>query len=220
MVISALLQVASIYGATIGLLAIGFRLTQTTTGYMNLGHTVNLGAGMMMGFIVIQQLQITPILGAPFAFILTGILNAAVYRLFFQRMKNRGYSEALIALFGVVFMFLGRNVLTVATYLVCDRFESDYWCGPTQGLMLNHLHYRGQRLEAFTLFIVVFIAFYLYRNTIHGKIQRALSENPSLVEICGINTLKERCIAWFIAGGLAGVAGIIRATRPRVSTRT
>ena len=209
MVLSALSQVAAIYGATIGLLAIGFRLTQTSTGYMNLGHTVNLGAGMMMGFIVIQQLKILPILGVPFAFILTGILNSGVYRLFYCRMEKRNYSEALIGLFGLAFLFLGRNILTVVTYLVCYRFESDYWCGPTQGLMLNHLHYREQRLEAFIVYLVSLFAFYLTKKTRLGAIQRGLSENPDLLEICGINTQREKTITWFISGGLAGIAGMI-----------
>ena len=72
---------------------------------MNLGHSVNLGVGMFLGFIVIQQLNINPILGAPFSFIFTGIFNVAVYLLFFHKMKNKNYTEVLIALFGLVFLF-------------------------------------------------------------------------------------------------------------------
>ena len=72
MVYYAVYQTALMYGAVVGLLALGFRLTHEISGYMNLGHTVNLGVGMMLGFIVIQQTNIAPVLGAPFSFILTG----------------------------------------------------------------------------------------------------------------------------------------------------
>jgi branched-subunit amino acid ABC-type transport system permease component len=120
-----------ILGATIGLLTMGFRLTHQTSGYMNLGHTVNIGAGMMLGFIVIQQLGLKPIIGAPFAFLLTGAFNVVVYRVFFRRMERLDYSETLISLFGLVFMFLGVAVLTISTYFVCYRFPSEYWCGPS-----------------------------------------------------------------------------------------
>ena len=210
MVLSSLQLAAIIFGATIGLLAMGFRLTHETSGYMNLGHTVNLGVGMMLGFIVIQQLEITPILGAPFAFILTGAFNAGIYLLFFSRMKKRDYSEALIALFGLVLMFLGWAVLTIATYLVCFWFPSEYWCGGAQGLILNHLHYYGTpRGEAIEAFLVIMVTAYFFSRTPTGLRFKALAENASLLEICGINSERVRTLAWFISGGLAGVAGII-----------
>jgi hypothetical protein len=88
-----LYQSALMYGAVIGLLAIGFQLTHEVSGYMNLGHVVNLGVGMMFGFMVIQQTNIPPLLGVPFSFILTGGFNALVYLLFYRRMESKRYPE-------------------------------------------------------------------------------------------------------------------------------
>jgi branched-chain amino acid transport system permease protein len=198
-----------ILGATIGLLTMGFRLTHQTSGYMNLGHTVNIGAGMMLGFIVIQQLGLKPIIGAPFAFLLTGAFNVVVYRVFFRRMERLDYSETLISLFGLVFMFLGVAVLTISTYLVCYRFPSEYWCGPSGVLLLNHLHYRYPLYEPIGLFLLIVAGGYWFSKTSTGNKFRAIAENPSLLEICGINSVNVKTLAWFIAGGLAGVAGII-----------
>ena len=210
MILSSFQLSGIIYGAVIGLLTIGFRLTHQTSGYMNLGHTVNIGVGMMLGFIVIQQLRIAPIMGTPFAFILTGAFNAGTYFVFFSRMKIRGYSEALIGLFGLTLMFLGGAVLTVSTYLVCNNFPSEYWCGVAQGLILNHIHYRAPRYEAIGVFLVIITAaVYFYNRTSLGLKFKALAENPSLLEICGINSERARSLSWFISGGLAGVAGII-----------
>jgi branched-subunit amino acid ABC-type transport system permease component len=210
MVISPFQDAAIIYGATIGLLAVGFRLTQSTSGYMNLGHTVNLGVGMATGFIVIQQLNTSPMFGVPLAFLLTGVFNVVMYRVFYQKMEQRNYSEVLTSLFGLAFMVFGVAALYIATYQLCYRFPSDYWCGPFSGtLSMNHLHYRNPGAEAMALYVVGLVLFYLVNKTRLGLQFRAIAENQSLTEICGINSQRVRTIAWFIAGGLAGIARII-----------
>lgn len=218
MVLYALYQSALIYGAVVGFLALGFRLTQESSGYMNLGYSVNLGIGMAFGFIVIQQLNIIPILGAPSSFILTGLFNVLVYTLFYRRMELRNYSEALIALFGLVSIYIAENGLTVVEYLMRISFPSEYWCGQAPiRFSSQHLHYRVSSagffidglVEILVIFSVIILLFRWIYYTKHGALLRAVGENPSLVEVSGISSLKIKTYAWFIAGGLAGIAGII-----------
>ncbi len=187
-----------ILGATIGLLTMGFRLTHQISGYMNLGHVVNVGVGMMLGFFGIKLLGVKPIIGIPFAFLTTGVFNMIVYRVFFRRMERLGYSEALISLFGLVFMFLGVNVITIVTYLVRPWLSSEY-----------PLHYRGLLFEPVGLSLLLIAAGYLFTKTKLGIKLRAVAENPNLAEICGTNSVNIKTLAWFIAGGLAGTAGIV-----------
>ncbi|RLG96449.1 hypothetical protein DRO27_02270 [Candidatus Bathyarchaeota archaeon] len=214
-------QSALMYGAVIGLLALGFRLTHEVSGYMNLGHVVNLGVGMMLGFLVIQQTNITPILGVPFSFIFMGGLNALVYLLFYRRMESKRYPEALIALFGLVSSFLWVSILKVTSFWLNLRFESEYWCNPgpisENNFFVNHLHYRtpgfwgfaGGFIEVMLLFAsIIFVSYWVYRNGMSVKF-RAIAENMSLLEICGVNSSNVKTIAWFIAGGLGGVAGVM-----------
>ena len=214
-------QSGLMYGAAIGLLAIGFRLTHEVSGYMNLGYTVNLGVGMMLGFLVIQQTNITPILGAPFAFILTGGFNALVYLLFYRRMESKRYPEAMIALFGLVSGFLWVPILKVTSFWLNLRFESEHWCNPgpisENSFFVNHLHYRtselwgfgGGFIEVMFLFASIIAFFYwFYGNGASAKF-RAAAENMNLLEICGVNSWNVKTLAWFIAGGLGGVAGVM-----------
>ncbi len=218
MVVYVFYQAALIYGTAVGLLAIGFKLTHETSGYMNLGYTVNLGVGMAFGFIVIQQLNLIPVLGAPFSFILTGLFNVLVYTLFYRRMESRNYSEILIALFGLVSIYVAENVLTVAEYLMRVTLESEYWCGPAPiRFATAHLHYNrsisGVFIDGFIEILIIFTACTLFFRWIYrdqrGVLLRAVAENPNLVEVSGINSVRVKTIAWFIAGGLGGVAGII-----------
>jgi len=211
-------QSALIYGVVVGLLALGFRLTHEASGYMNIGHSVNLGIGMGLGFVVIQQLNIAPLLGSPFSFILTGLFNMVVYLLFYQWMEKQEHSEAMITLFGIVSMYIAEHAFTVLEYLLRLWFPSDYWCGPSPtGFSDQHLHYRatstGVFMGGFIEIVLVFmcvILFYrwMYHNK-QGALLRATGENPVLVEVSGISTSRVKIITWFIAGGLAGVAGIL-----------
>jgi len=214
-------QAVLMYGAVIGLLALGFRLTHEVSGYMNLGHVVNLGVGMMLGFVVIQQTNITPILGVPFAFILTGGFNVLVYLLFYRRMESKQYPDAMIALFGLVSSFLGVSILNVTSFWLNLRFESKYWCNPEpiseNSFFINHLHYRtpeiwgfrGGFIEVMLIFVsIIAFSYFVYRNGASAKF-RAAAENMILLEICGVNSWKVKTLAWFVAGGLGGVAGVM-----------
>ena len=49
----------------------------------------------------------------------------------------------------------------------------------------------------------------MFNKTNLGIKLRAVAENPHLAEICGVNSMNIKTLAWFIAGGLAGVAGIV-----------
>ena len=219
MVLFALYQAAIIYGVVIGVLALGFHLTHKTTGYMNLGYTVNLGVGMGIGFITTQLLNLTPILGAPSAFLFCGLFNAAVYLLFYRRMESIGYSEALVSLFGLVSLFLAEQVLMVTEYWMRVNLVSNRWCGPFYewGFYIPHFHYftpnigvfRGGTIEITLTFIIILVASWWYYNHENSITLRAVSENAQLAEICGVDSIKTKAVTWFIAGGLGGIAGVI-----------
>ncbi len=217
MVYTVIYQAAIMYGAVVGLLALGFRITHETSGYMNLGHSINLGVGMTVGFLTIQQLDLNPIFGLLPAFIITGAFNALIYLMFYHRMEKKNYSEALISLFGLVLVFLSEPILVVLEYVMRLNLVSDYWCGSVSEYSFStpHFHYwvpkvwnlRGGFIEM-TLVFIVFIAVsrWIY-NDIRGSMARALAENPSLLEVSGVNTLRLKTVIWFIAGGLGGIAG-------------
>jgi len=215
----AVYQVALMYGAAVGVLALGFRITHETSGYMNLGHSVNLGIGMAIGFLTIQQLDLNPIFGVLPAFIFTGAFNAIIYLLFYHRMEIKGYSEALISLFGLVSVFLSKNILAVLEYVMRLNLVSEYWCGTVieRSFSIPHFHYRvpkmwnlwGGFIEITLIFIVIIaVSRWLYKGT-WGSFIRAQTENPDLLEISGINTLQLKTLIWFIAGGLGGLSGQI-----------
>jgi branched-chain amino acid transport system permease protein len=58
------------------------------------------------------------------------------------------------------------------------------------------------------LMIAIYLYYFLTKTT-RGISLRALSEDEELAEVLGINSYRSHCLAWFISGGLAALAGSI-----------
>ena len=216
----ALIQVAAVYGAVTGLVTFGFRLTHEATGYMQLGFTVNLGVSIGAGFLTSQLLGIEPLFTLPIVSLLTGAFNAATYILIYRRLEAKGASEVLISLTGLAILFTGASALTVAEYFMRRRIDSPLWCGPmTIGFaQMTHFHYvdgsvAGLRWSLIASILAVVLltvgAYTLMKRSRAASILLAVSENPSLAQVSGIDTGRVRLASWLLAGGLAGLGGVL-----------
>jgi neutral amino acid transport system permease protein len=67
------------------------------------------------------------------------------------------------------------------------------------------------------LFTLVLVGL-LLRSTRIGKEMRALADNTSLAEVSGIDTQRVILVTWALAGGLAGLAGVVAAAAIGVMT--
>jgi branched-subunit amino acid ABC-type transport system permease component len=114
-------------------------------------------------------------------------------------------------------VFLSEAILVVLEYVMRLNLVSDYWCGPffERSFSTPHFHYwvsnvgvlRGGFIEITLIFIVIIATSRWLYNDTKGAIARALAENPDLLEVSGVNTLRLKTVIWFIAGGLGGIAG-------------
>jgi len=218
--VPTLIQVAAVYGTVTGLITLGFRLTHEATGYMHLGFTVNLGVSMGVGFLISQLLGVEPMFTLPIASLLTGVFNAVTYYLVYRRLEDRGVSEALVSLTGLTLLFTGASALTVTEYFLRRRIDSPLWCGPMtlEFAELTHFHYvdgsvAGLRWSLIASSLVVVLltvgAYTIMKRSRAARILLAVSENPSLAQVSGIDTGRVRLASWFLAGGLAGLGGVL-----------
>ena len=68
------------------------------------------------------------------------------------------------------------------------------------------------------LLVATTVIFYLFlTRTKFGTAMRAAIENPQLAETLGINVNMVYSVSWFIAGGLAGLAGVIMVLTTRLN---
>ena len=207
-----------LFSVVIALLTTGFILTNTISGFPNLGHTLNLGVGMITAFLFIQITN-TPLVAAiPVSLILTGTYSLTTYLLIFKRIKK----PELASLAGFGLLLAGSNILVISLSYLRNRIDTTWWCGQTSmrtQFYESGLHFHFPKNEYFGVSECTIVSLFLIllSITIFWIINRkgiwsyylAYTENPELTQILGINPEKIRNISWFIAGGLGGIAGAI-----------
>ena len=214
-----------ITGSTIGLGAIGLTLTYSILRFANFTHgdflawgayltlsvsgflgglLAGLGAGTPIGpFSFGWGLPVSLLLGAA----LTVLLTLGVDKILFGRFRQRG-ADAII----IVMASFG------ASMALRSLLEFIYTANPqylTHELQIARKIGFGMRatpdqLLTIGLTIVLVIVLHLIvTRTATGRAMRAVSENPSLAGVYGLDVHSVIRITWIIGAALAGVAGVM-----------
>ena len=207
-------------GAMIGLGAIGLTLAYSVLRFANFAHgefiswggyialLVAGGIGAVMGQNDLGNLTFgwPLILALPVAALGSGILALALDAVLFRRLRQKGTSITLvIASFGASLAL--RSLLEFL-------FSDDPRYYSTDIAIATPLGF-GMRATAdqlgvlgFALVLMVLMHLVMTRSRL-GWSLRAVSENPDLARLAGIDVASVIRMAWLIGGGLAGVTGVL-----------
>ncbi len=153
----------------------------------------------------------------PIAMALTSVAALGLDRAFYAPLRAKGARPItlLIAsigvtlmLQGVVRLFYGTSTRTFFEFEPKGIFRIDMsWIGGTRPLTIT-----GPQVWMVILVVVAVLAlhFFLTRSRL-GKGMRAMSDNPDLAQVSGINTALVVRVTWIIAGALACMAGTMLA---------
>ncbi|MGE6741288.1 branched-chain amino acid ABC transporter permease [Allorhizobium pseudoryzae] len=212
-----------ISGAIIGLGAVGVTLTYSILRFSNFAHGELLSWGAYLALAVAGALGFLaagltkPI--APFSFGwvlpisavvaigLTGLLALAVDALLFSSFRRRGSAIIIMVMasFGaslalrslLEFLFTSRPAYFTKALQIAMKLGGGLRATPDQLLMLG-----------VALFAVICVHLLMTRTDI-GRAMRAVSENPALASIAGIDVRRVIRTVWFLGAALACVAGIM-----------
>jgi neutral amino acid transport system permease protein len=194
-------------GSILAIAAVGVSLVYGTLRIVNFAHGdylvfgayvalgVNVGWG---GHIVVAALA---------AVTATAVLAAALEFALWRplRRKQAGIFSLFIAAIGLALVL--RHVIFLAADARPRRYDVDvfqvYELGPIR-LSQSQLVAVGIALAA-----IVLVGLLLARTSL-GKEMRALSDDRSLAAVAGIDVDRTVVITWILAGGLAGVAGLLQ----------
>ncbi|MHA6645819.1 branched-chain amino acid ABC transporter permease [Mesorhizobium sp. A623] len=211
-----------ISGSMIGLGAIGVTLTYSILRFANFGHGELLAWGAYFAFIaagvlgaLVPGLQ-TPI--GPFSFgwslpiativavVLAAALALAVDWLLFGRLRRKGSTVIILVMasFGAAltlrslleFLFTSAPQYYTTNLQIATRMGAGLRATPDQLLSL-----------AVTAVLAVAVNLMLTRTSI-GRSMRAVSENPQLAAIAGIDTRDIIRFVWILGAALAAIAGV------------
>jgi len=219
-------------GSILSLGAIGLTLIMHILRFANFSHAelISMGAYFTLTldamFAAISSTLVTQlpmlsvtislVLAMLFALMITGILAATIDKLVFKRLREKaGPLTMVFASFGIGLII--RNVIGLVYGLKSTHYNSDI----AFAMMLSSdplLLVKADQLFILGITVVVMLGLHLFMSrTSVGYALRAISENPVLAQINGINLGAMVRLAWLIGGALATLAGVCYALNNQLS---
>ena len=200
---------ALVYGSLYSMMSIGLTLTYMTTKVPNFAHGSFVTVGVYLAFSMYHFDGLTPYYSVPMSFVAGGVIAALMYVLVLKPLAARGASlvSAMISTLAVDIIFIG--IFGIYSDLLSNFYQvydSKFFLISAADFFI--LNIRGLTLIApLSVAIITITLWIMLTRTRFGIAMRATVENPNLAGILGINVQKVYLISWFLAGGLAGLAG-------------
>jgi branched-subunit amino acid ABC-type transport system permease component len=193
--------------------AIALTLTYGLSRFPNFAHAEFMVFGAFMGYFVSEQLSWPFPLAFGVSFITGGLLGLLSYRGIFQPLRKRGSSLLHLMIASLALGYILRHTIG-EIWGFAPLYYDISWPVFEVGSV---------RMSAIWVYLIISAVIigismhFLLVKTRLGKAMRATSSNPELAQSSGINTGRIVLITWFIAAGLAALAGIFRAAGTRLT---
>jgi neutral amino acid transport system permease protein len=194
-------------GSIISLGAIGLTLVYGILKIVNFAHGEYLAFGAFMAFVVNITWGGHMVLAVLYAVAMTALLGIALELVLWRPMRGKGAGMVNLFITSIGLALVIRHLLFLGWGARPRRYDVDvfqvYELGPIR-LSQSQLVAVGIALAA-----IVLVGLLLARTSL-GKAMRALSDDRSLAAVAGIDVDRTVVVTWILAGGLAGVAGLLQ----------
>lgn len=196
------------YSALLSLMALGVTLLYRTTKVANFAHASFVTVGAYVTYTLTIVLSPNPYVGVPVAFVVVGLVGLLLFYGVLEPMRRRNSSTVMLMIATLAFDIIMLGVTNIHADYLNTALKV-----PSRNVLLSGLDFKflsepGVLFVALGTLALCSAAMYLLLNfTTLGIALRASMENPSLSEAIGINVSMMLAVSWFIAGGLAGIAG-------------
>jgi branched-chain amino acid transport system permease protein len=211
-----------ILGATIGLGAVGLTLTYSILGFANFAHGELITGGAYLALTLLWVLTALAgwglgqwgalSFGWPFVLLLvaamagTAALALGLERVLFRPLRRRG------TMIGLVIASFGASLALRSLVAFAWGPEPRYYARaiPIAREVLPGVRVTADQLFVLALTAALIVALHLVlTRTTLGRAMRAMSENPALLAVTGIDPAVVARWTCVIGGGLAAVAGVL-----------
>jgi neutral amino acid transport system permease protein len=198
------------FGLMLGLAAIGLSLVFGTTGISNFAHgeMVTFGAVAASFLVSAGSLALPLWIGLPLAVVLSAglglVMDMGLWRPL--RRKRVGVVQLMIVSIGLSLAMR----YTYQFFIGGGTTQLPYASAPKMSFGPVQLSWIDIASILISIVVIVGFALWLTRSRL-GKATRAISDNSSLAAASGIDVDYVVRVVWIIAGGLAGLAGVLYA---------
>lgn len=198
-------------GSMYALLTIGFALVFSVARIVNMAHTAFYMVSAFLVFIGVQMINVGYLTSLVFSISITTILGIISYRLFFDRVKE--HQEAIM-------------IISIALALAFQEILFLIFSGTYRGvpsLFRGYIEVAGtrilyQQIAAIVTSALVLGGLWLWLlKARFGKATRAVSQDPEIANVMGINVSTIYMVVMSISVGLAALSGAIMAPLRSVS---
>ena len=146
------------------------------------------------------------------AMLIAGVA-VGVFAVIVNRVLFRPFLDKRVPLLTLLIVSLGLSlIIQNGIQSIWGPNFQTYQVTQQTSLAIGPFLLTGQQLIIIGVAVVCLIGVYLLlQRTQMGKAMRAMSDNPDLAEITGINTERVTDITWLVSGFLAGVGGVVLA---------
>lgn len=206
---------AVIFSNLLALMSIGLALTYMTLKVPNFAHGDFVALGAYASYSLFALAGLNAYLGLPLAFLVSGGVALLLYVAVFKPLNKRGASIVAMMIASIALevilrsaMHIYADIMTTAT--PPDIFFRGFIVPEPFALQLGSIRLSGLLIGSSLLVagLVLGLHFALSK-TRFGVAMRAAIENPSLASTLGVNVSLVYAVSWFLAGGLAGIAGAL-----------
>jgi branched-chain amino acid transport system permease protein len=194
------------YGMLLFLIAVGLSVTMGLMGFVNLAHGVFAMIGGYVAVLLVARAGWPFLATLPAAFLVAGAAGAALERLLYRRLYDRGPLDQLLFTVGLVFI-----AIAAATY----GFGAGQQAITLPRFLQGQTHGLGLTLGTYRLFLIgaglaVFAGLALgVQRTRFGARIRAAVDDPLMATGLGIHVGGLFGVTFALGCGLAGLGGAL-----------
>lgn len=194
------------FGSIYALGAVGLTLVYGILKLVNFAHGEFLTFGAYIAFAANVTLGLPIVVAALLAIAFTALLGLVFERIMWAPMRARGAGLLQLLIMAIGLAFLIRYTIqfiagTAVLQFDIDRTRSVDFIGLSLG--------RAELVAIVVGFAVIVAIGLLLKLTVLGKRMRALADDLDLAETAGIDTSRVILYTWLLAGGAAGLAGVL-----------
>jgi branched-chain amino acid transport system permease protein len=202
--ITQLFLVGIANGGIYALVAIGFIIVSETTRIVNFatGELVMMGA--FLGVAAVSQQKLSFVAGYPLVLLAMALIGVVFYFAIFRPLQGHSPLTTIIGTVGIGIAL--QNIALVVWGPLPYRPPSPFPDNTTVAgaVISKHLIF----VVGVTGVLIAALYFLLYRTSI-GYRMRAVAQDSDAAQLVGISVTAMFILAWTLAFGLAGVAGVL-----------
>ena len=192
-----------ITGSILAIASAGFALIRQTDGFLNIAHGQMLALGALLGFVLVDSLGLNILVTGVLVFVSIGALGVVLAFVVFEPVKREGGMILLFTSVGLSWVLYAAIVMVFGPDL--RIYAVDF--GSRFEFLSMSITVAELAIVALALATSLSLHFF-FTFTRLGTSVRAIASNSELARLRGVKVGRVSATVWFIASGLAGMAGV------------